>query len=192
MIAVGPRRRQLLLAAATVLLAGCAIEQRRVQLPPVARPAVSASLDCALTFTGIREGRSRQRIRGPSWHIYDIDNAVAYLDSGIRALLGVSDSAAEEQAAPLEAPALAEPLRVELVRAYAQGKAMRGFYNVVMTVRIGARPPRVVRGRYDVTNWFGSGDEFATGMQLAMDDALVEMERVLADSDACTGGAHPA
>lgn len=183
--------RGLPLAFATAaLLAGCVTtQQRQIELPAEGASVDAGPLDCALEFNGVVDQRPHRRTRGPSGHIYDIRNTIEYLDSGIRAMTASPAEEASETAVGADEPAenAAPLLKVDLVRAYAKGKAMRGFYNVVLVAHIDDARLPVIRGQHNVTNWTSGEREFQTKYQKAIDDALTTMRNVLADNPVCRG-----
>ena len=122
-------RGTLLALATAASLAGCVIQHRSIQLPDPEASFGAGPLDCTLEFNGVFDRRPHQRTRGPSGHIYDIQNTIEYLDSGIRAMTASPDAAVSEIAVGPNEPTGSSPphLKVDLVRAYAKGKAGRGF-----------------------------------------------------------------
>jgi len=175
--------------AMTSLLAGCVVQQRKVELPAAEASLGAESLNCTLAFNSVVDRRPHRRTRGPSGHIYDIRNTIEYLESGIRVMTVSPAGEVAGSAVGLDEPAGNAPplLKVDLVRAYAEGKAMRGFYNVVLVAHIGDVKLPVIRGQHNVTNWTGGENEFQSSYQKAVDDALATMWNVLEDSPACRG-----
>lgn len=151
---------------------GCAPREHRVIGLPVADSDLDTrSLECWARFQGVVDDRRHDRLVGPSRHTYDVKNLIEYLDSRIVSAVGFSDAGRK--------------LHVHLRYAYSQGKAMRSFYNIVFSVRLGEGPADIVRGRHDVTNWMGSAHEFENGLAAAADQAVLRMRDLLLDTEFC-------
>lgn len=154
-----------------ILLSGCGSREHRVVDLDATRSNVDLQrLNCELKFQGVADHRRIQRLGGPSSHTYEISNLIAYLDEQINGLLGFSETGPK--------------LTVNVRHVYAQGKAMRGFYTVVLSVGTGDGV-NVLRGRHDVTNWTGSSNEFQRGLSAAAYQALNMLHSQLAESGHC-------
>ena len=116
-------------------------------------------IQCEMRFEGVAEKRRSKSFTDPSRNTYDIENFPDYLDEQISAMMYHSEGGPE--------------LIVKLRHAYAQGKSMRGFYTVVLSLDLDEDPPVVLRGRHDVTNWMGSSSEFERGLTSAADQVHI-------------------
>ncbi|AKS41827.1 hypothetical protein [Wenzhouxiangella marina] len=162
--------RASLVLLVTVLLAACGNrEYRTIEMNVEAGPRLAVS--CTASFDGVIDRRRAGRVTGPSMHAYDIENLIEYLDANIRSMLTESESGPS--------------LDVELRYAYSQGKAMRGFYTVVLVATFSDLSPIVLRGRHDVTNWAGSSSEFQRGITNAATQALDALGRFLSEAEPC-------
>ncbi len=161
-----------------VLLTGCGSSQHRViELDSSDSSFRAEELDCELSFDGVVDRRQSKRFVDPSWNTYDVENFLDYLDGHIDAITCCGQKGPE--------------LKVEVRHAYAQGKAMRGFYTVVLSLILDDSPPIVLRGRHDVTNWLGSSREFQLGLTAAADQALNKIHAILAESKQCRFESEP-
>lgn len=147
-------------------------EHRKIELSGVDSNLSNAPpLDCRMEFNGIVDNRHGKQPVGPSLHAYEIKNLIAYFDNRIDALVNFGETASD--------------LTLELRHVYAQGKAMRGFYTVVMVARLADNPPIILRGRHDATNWAGSSKEFRRGLAAAADQAVLGLYELLSNSGLC-------
>jgi len=157
--------------ALAMLLSGCGSREHRViELDSSTFNHGLRMLSCELRYQGVVDQRRSSRLGDASLHTHEITNLVDYLDEQINAMLLFGDSGPD--------------LTVELRHAYAQGKAMRGFYTIVLSIGIGD-DSTVVRGRHDVTNWTGSSNEFQRGLTTAGNQALRTLHALLAESEYC-------
>ncbi len=157
--------------ALMIVLAGCGSRQSRVvELNSSASGPDLQTLNCELQFQGVVDRRRSKRVGDPSLNFHEIANLIDYLDEQINTILRFGESGPE--------------LMVGVRHAYAEGKAMRGFYTVVLSVGTG-NDTTISRGRHDVTNWVGSSNEFQRGIRVASHQALRRLHSFLAESEYC-------
>jgi len=163
----------LLIALSSTLAVGCVQrEYRTAQIEDGETQDIGESLDCNLIFKGLTDKRSGSGTIGPSSHAYNVENLTEFLAAEIDSMDASWNGT--------------ESLSVELRHAYARGKAMRGFYTIVLTARIGNDPQVVARGSYNMTNWSGTTREFELGMTRAASNALQDLKTFLLESGHCT------
>lgn len=160
----------LVCGVAMLTVACTAPEHRLIELDAFAAAPGLPVVSCDLQFHGVVDRRSSTRSAGPARHTYEIANLIDHLDEQIGAMLCCGQTG--------------RVLTVDVRHAYAQGKAMRGFYTVVLSAAIGD-DSTVLRGRHDVTTWSDSSREFQRGMASASQQALVMLQTWLADSEYC-------
>ncbi len=155
-----------------LVVTGCGSQEpRALELDPSGSKLSLHVLSCELRFNGVVDRRRSERTSGPSLHTYEIENLIDYLDGQINAMVRSEESGPD--------------LVVEVRHAYAQGKAMRGFYTVVLSAGIDDGATTVLRGSQNATNWVGSGNEFQRGLMAAGDKSLFGLHTLLAESGHC-------
>ncbi|MGY6587721.1 MAG: hypothetical protein ACXIUB_05465 [Wenzhouxiangella sp.] len=147
-------------------------EHRPIELESTNAALELPALNCKLRFDGLVDSRASSHLSQTTLHRYEIVNLVEYLDTQIHQMLCCDEDAERPE------------VIIELRHAYSRMMRDRGFYTVVLILRVDDETA-ILRGRRDYASWDGAGREYVRGLKNASEASLLLLHEALRESGHC-------